>query len=120
MLDYHFPGNIRELRNIVEYCANVCRCTTIDRSDLPGYLLDRAGGGAAAVSPAVAKRDEPPVPGGSAPAGTRAGGDNWAAIEREMILEALKTARGNRSKAAGMLGWGRTTLWRKMIQHGLA
>jgi PAS domain S-box-containing protein len=121
LINYHFPGNIRELRNIVEYCANVCRCPVIDRNDLPGYLLDRAREGVVAAGPSTtAGRDEQPVPDESAPAEVKAGGENWAAIEREMILEALKAARGNRSKAAGVLGWGRTTLWRKMIQHGLA
>ncbi|RPH38642.1 MAG: sigma-54-dependent Fis family transcriptional regulator, partial [Desulfobulbaceae bacterium] len=47
-------------------------------------------------------------------------GENWPAIEREMILQALKNTKGNRSKAAELLGWGRTTLWRKIVQHGLA
>jgi transcriptional regulator with PAS, ATPase and Fis domain len=121
LINYHFPGNIRELRNIVEYCANVCRCAAIDRSDLPGYLLDRAGAGAVVASPSsAARREEKPVSDAGAPGREKTGGGNWTAVEREMILEALKTARGNRSRAAAILGWGRTTLWRKMIQHGLA
>ena len=120
LLNYHFPGNIRELRNIVEYCANVCRCTTIDKDDLPRYLFDRTEEGTVVVDPpAVSRRNAKPVPAVSVPAGAKTGGENWPAVEREMILQALKAARGNRSKAANILGWGRTTLWRKIIQYGL-
>jgi DNA-binding NtrC family response regulator len=35
-LDYPYPGNIRELRDIVEYCANVCRKQDIDTEALRG------------------------------------------------------------------------------------
>ena len=41
LLAYPYPGNIRELRNIVEYCANVCRKQDIGKEDLPSYLFDR-------------------------------------------------------------------------------
>ncbi len=36
-----------------------------------------------------------------------------------MIIEALKKTGGNRSKAAKALGWGRTTLWRKLKRYNL-
>ena len=45
---------------------------------------------------------------------------SWPALERTMILDALVQARGNRTRAAEILGWGRSTLWRKMKQYGLA
>ena len=48
------------------------------------------------------------------------GGRDWLAIERELIVNTLTSTRGNRSRAAGILGWGRTTLWRKLKLHGLA
>jgi transcriptional regulator of acetoin/glycerol metabolism len=44
---------------------------------------------------------------------------NWREMERRMISEALLKSRGNRTKAAKLLGWGRSTLWRKMKQHNL-
>ena len=46
-------------------------------------------------------------------------GGSWDAIEREMILEAMKKAKGNRTQTARNLGWGRTTLWRKMNRYGI-
>ena len=46
-------------------------------------------------------------------------GRDWLAIEKELIVNTLTQTRGNRSKAAALLGWGRTTLWRKLKSHGL-
>ncbi len=120
LLGYPYPGNIRELRNIVEYCANVCRKNDIGRDDLPSYIFDRA-------KRPPAHDNHPPTVRPSQVAeklvvvdpGRKSGGENWPAIERDMILAALTSTKGNRSKAAAMLGWGRTTLWRKIVQYGL-
>jgi PAS domain S-box-containing protein len=121
LLEYPYPGNIRELRNIVEYCANICRKSDIEREDLPRYILEKRTENQQVVQPAAsageAVRERRPAP---VTLGRPAVAENWPAIEREMILQALTTTRGNRSKAAEILGWGRTTLWRKMAQHGLA
>jgi PAS domain S-box-containing protein len=120
LLNYYYPGNIRELRNIVEYCANVCRETKIEKDDLPRYLFEQGRDNhTTAGPPAAAGKEERTETRAGTPAETQAGGANWPAVEREMILQALKTTRGNRSKAAEMLGWGRTTLWRKIVQYGL-
>jgi transcriptional regulator of acetoin/glycerol metabolism len=43
----------------------------------------------------------------------------WPDIEKQMILEALVKASGRKNKAAVSLGWARSTLWRKMKQHGI-
>ena len=44
---------------------------------------------------------------------------NWPALEGRLIMEALLKANGRRKKAAEILGWGRTTLWRKMKAYGI-
>jgi DNA-binding NtrC family response regulator len=44
---------------------------------------------------------------------------SWPDMERQMILDALYKARGRKSKAAEILGWGRSTLWRKMKHYGI-
>ncbi len=44
---------------------------------------------------------------------------SWNEIERKMIMDALIRAKGRRNTAAQILGWGRSTLWRKMKLHGL-
>ena len=43
----------------------------------------------------------------------------WKEVERRLIMEALVECHGNRGAAAGKLGWGRSTLWRKMKLHRL-
>jgi two-component system response regulator AtoC len=42
---------------------------------------------------------------------------NWADTERRLILDAMVKGGGRRSKAAEILGWGRSTLWRKMKRY---
>ncbi len=130
LLQYPYPGNIRELRNIVEYCANVCRRQDISKEDLPRYLFDRLpelpgvgdqGGPdhpVATLPPVLETITREDVT-ADAPPGRCADGDNWPAVERMMILQALTTGKGNRQKAAQLLGWGRTTLWRKIRHYGL-
>lgn len=121
LLQYSYPGNIRELRNIVEYCANVCRKSDIGRDDLPQYIFEKTSEPLPALEPApivqAIERPERPI---EILPERPVSGENWPAVEREMILQALTKTRGNRSKAAEILGWGRTTLWRKIAQYGLA
>jgi len=44
---------------------------------------------------------------------------SWAEAEQQMILDAMVKARGKRIDAAKLLGWGRSTLWRKMKRYGI-
>ncbi|MDX9835647.1 MAG: sigma 54-interacting transcriptional regulator [Desulfobulbus sp.] len=114
LMAYPFPGNIRELRNIVEYCVNICPEREIDVEHLPSSLLGRAPqpGAAAAEISRPAEGVSPSQPNATAAV-------DWLTIERELIVNTLTLTRGNRSRAAVILGWGRTTLWRKLKQHGL-
>ena len=43
----------------------------------------------------------------------------WGEVERDMILKSLTKTGGNRTKAAELLGWSRSKLWRKIKHHGL-
>ncbi len=123
LLSYSYPGNIRELRNIVEYCANVCRKADIGKEDLPRYLFDRlpescqnGEQGAPLSLPVSGVKEKMPFAANKEP---RIEGENWPTIEKEMILQALAAGKGNRQKAAELLGWGRTTLWRKIKHYEL-
>ncbi|MBW1887096.1 MAG: sigma-54-dependent Fis family transcriptional regulator, partial [Deltaproteobacteria bacterium] len=114
LLNYAYPGNVRELRNIVEYAANICQTELIGMEHLPGYLADVR----------IVNHEEEgleahtfvPV---SHETCKQTSGMNWAAIERRLIIDTLVKVNGRRSRAADILGWGRTTLWRKMKQYGL-
>lgn len=119
---YAYPGNVRELRNIVEHAVNICPGGEIKPSHLPTYIY-------ASPSKYV------PLPQkNSAEAGSHRGdgampsastgvafaqGSTWSDIEKGQILGALMKTGGNRSLAARELGWGRSTLWRKIIRYGL-
>jgi len=114
LLDFTYPGNVRELRNIVEYAVNICEEEQILLKHLPAYLTDPN----ARDWDREEKRDSPSR---CAPeTQTRIPDKDWASAEKTMIMDALLRAKGRRSKAAEVLGWGRSTLWRKMKHHGLS
>jgi transcriptional regulator with PAS, ATPase and Fis domain len=100
LLAHRWPGNIRELFAALESAAIRCDGTTIQAQNLPPEIRDaRAGSGAP-----VSERYNHP--------GSQEG-------EKEAIQEALRQADGVRTRAAELLGMGRTTLWRKMKDYGL-
>ncbi len=115
LLGYGYPGNVRELRNIVEFAVTLCRAERIEPEHLPPYLPaagDVAGGQGDGGSAGRQESNGVPVSLGPQP-------QTWSGIERQRILEALLRCDGNRSKAAAVLGWGRSTLWRKMKLYEL-
>lgn len=128
LLGYAYPGNVRELKNIVEYAVTFCVTESVAVRHLPDYLRGgqpRPGGeaGPEAMLRAIAETDgKTPVHAqreGETQAEHGVADGTWREMERRMILDALKQAKGKRSRAADLLGWGRSTLWRKMKGLGL-
>ncbi len=109
LLNHPYPGNIRELRNIMEYVFIFCHRGEIQHPHLPAYLRPDSRNDAAGNGP-----PHIPAEAGAGPAQLIA-----AQGEKEHILEALNRARWNKSKAAGLLGIDRTTLWRKLKKYGI-
>ena len=110
LLNYAYLGNVRELKNIIEYATNICPSELIGMDHLPVYLSETGTawhGHDGPRSPLKHKYRE------------EKSGMNWAAIERQLIIDTMIKVNGHRSKAAKTLGWGRSTLWRKMKQYGL-
>ncbi|MGL1936246.1 MAG: sigma 54-interacting transcriptional regulator [Fibrobacterales bacterium] len=103
-LTYNFPGNIRELENIINHLVVFARNSIIHYSDLPDYLQNQ--------STLVTSNS----PSGSNEISTNQKNDdeNDTRSEKERIFETLKTAEGNKSLAANMLGIHRSTLIRKL------
>ena len=94
MLKQHeWPGNIRELRNVINVAARNVEEAVITASDLP---ISRSS---PEVSDSLRLRD--------------------SNAERQRIIEALEKTEGNKTQAAKLLGIGRTTLVYKLKQHGL-
>jgi PAS domain S-box-containing protein len=101
LLNYNYPGNVRELENILEHALIICREDIIQPRDLPEYLQNHR---------TVGKADSP----------TRiAVAHNYKNKEREKILQALRDNNWHRQKTARALRVDRTTLWRKMRQFGI-
>jgi len=113
MKDYSYPGNVRELRNIVEHAITLSHGKTIKAEHLPEYLLQ--GDDAERYAPVWGA-----VAPGLAGAGEETGrAKRWDDVEKEMIIDALRKSRGKRSDAAKRLGWARSTLYRKLKHHGI-
>jgi PAS domain S-box-containing protein len=104
LLNHDYPGNIRELENILEHALIVCRDAVVSRQHLPTSLQD---------SP---RRMFPDIP--APPVPVALAGDVRAS-EKGMILEALEQHRWRRGDTAAALKIDRSTLWRKMKRYGL-
>jgi len=99
LLNYDFPGNVRELENIVERAVVLCRGNRIETECLPVELLQRTPG-----SP----QDQPAAP-----------ANPLFEAEAAAIRQALHHNDGHRARTAEELGIDKTTLWRKMKKFGI-
>ena len=116
LLQYHYPGNIRELKNIVEYAINISNQQRIRCRHLPSYILNAPN---QMTEPAVSASWQVQEPGIDIPPRSRHPQQSWHEIEKQLILDALTREGGRKSKAALSLGWARSTLWRKMKKYGI-
>jgi transcriptional regulator with PAS, ATPase and Fis domain len=124
LLAYDYPGNVRELRNIVEYAVNICQDSKIFPAHLPAYLVESrpAEGRPEPNSSQQASPPEYQPNPAQSPAQIPAAVPeeaNWPRAEKRIIMDALHKAKGNRSRAAALIGWSRSTLWRKMKLYGI-
>jgi len=134
---YRWPGNVRELENAIEGAAVVAKGEAVLLTDLPAEIAQATGGGAGGgtvpVPPTVTREARLPESGSPAPETAAPG---WAelvthlfrlarqdpelklidAVERELVLNALRETRGNQVQAAKLLGMTRATL-RKRIER---
>jgi two-component system, NtrC family, response regulator AtoC len=111
---YPFPGNVRELRNIVEYAVNVCDGNQIQLHHLPAYVLEDE-----AQEPESDPIGEYGATPSTAAPPTSAAEGTWIETERKLLMDAMVKAQGRKSAAAEILGCCRSTLWRKLKRHGI-
>jgi DNA-binding NtrC family response regulator len=98
LLRYPWPGNVRELENAMERTAILAREEIVSPQDLPPHIATGTGLGPAPSLPLEQSLVE---------------------IEKAHILHILERCGRNYSRAADILGIGRTTLWRKLKEYGL-
>ena len=100
LLNHHYPGNIRELENIIEHAFVLCRDAEINPGHLPQELMRNISGLMDHNARSIKELRE--------------------RAEATTILNALYKHEGNRQKIAAELGINKTTLWRKMKKFGLS
>jgi len=103
LLAYQWPGNVRQLRNVVESMVVVDYDGLLDVDDLPEELSDRV--------------ETPAAPSGNSLSSLV--GQPLSELERLFIVETLRLCAGNREEAARLLGIGERTLYRKIKEYGL-
>lgn len=126
---YPFPGNVRELANILERAAVFCPPGgSIGLAHLPPEVRETQGHGILPVggvsAPSRAQDMAVSVPQAAAPGApsqpdTSAPLVPLAEMEKQHILHALELAGDNRTLAADMLGISRSSLWRKLREYGV-
>jgi DNA-binding NtrC family response regulator len=98
---YEWPGNIRQLQNVIERMVVLCRGNEITLSDLPDFLQPKG----IDSMPSEAVR--------------LAEGMTLDAVEKQLILQALKKCDWNQTQAARYLGVTRKTLLGRISKHGI-
>ena len=97
MMDYEWPGNVRELENCIQRTLALGNAPEIQVVDLPSNLLYAVGG---------PPHDQRTL-------------TTLQELEQRAIVQALQATKGDRLRAAKLLGIGKTTIYRKLKEYGL-
>jgi Nif-specific regulatory protein len=98
LMSYHWPGNVRELENTIERAVLICDGSVIHAHHLPPALQTAEASGTTMSVPLA---------------------DAIAKYERSLVEDALKSARGNRAKAARLLQTTERIFSYKVARHGI-
>jgi DNA-binding NtrC family response regulator len=107
LVDAVWPGNIRQLRNVLERACMLAEGPVITEQDVSASLLPVAPGNASLARPAAASHTEP-------------SGQALSSLERQHIMKVIAETGGNKARAARQLGLSRRALYRRLERHGLA
>jgi Nif-specific regulatory protein len=98
LMSYHWPGNVRELENVIERAVLLSTDDVIHGHHLPPTLQTAEASGTAFSGNLPQTMDN---------------------VERELILDALKSGRGNKAKAARILGISERLMGLRVQKHGI-
>jgi len=101
LMDYNWPGNIRELENVIERAIILCKGTKITSEDFPEFLSNLKKEEVSFENNNLKLKEALKYP------------------EKDLILKALNSVNWNRNEAARILGINRTTLYKKMRRFRL-
>jgi PAS domain S-box-containing protein len=96
LFSYAFPGNIRELENILHHAFILCQSPIIEKKHLPDYLTASKQANRTILTP-----------------------DSFQEFEKRKILQSLERNKYSRIRSAKELGMHVATLWRKMKRYGI-
>jgi transcriptional regulator of acetoin/glycerol metabolism len=98
LVNYDWPGNIRELINAIEYAFVLCSGDEIKKNNFPPNI-----NGKNRLSSAKRPKND----------------RRTNSEQKEVFLDALKKTGGNKSEAAKILGISRVTLWKRLKEHDI-
>jgi len=98
LMKYEFPGNVRELENIIEHAFVLCHGSQIEIEHLPKEFIEKFQEDKMSNPKSAGRLKE---------------------AESDLIIDTLKKHGGNRSKAAEELGIDKSTLWRKIKKYNI-
>ncbi|MCO7596685.1 MULTISPECIES: sigma-54-dependent Fis family transcriptional regulator [Pseudomonas] len=113
LLDFAWPGNVRQMRNVLRTLVALCEDHRIEHADLPPIVKHGATPVAAGLP---ANEGEPLVMAGQPHGGPATLED----VERDALLAVLEAKRWHMTHVAEHLGISRNTLYRKLRKHGIA
>jgi len=124
LLRYHWPGNVRQLQNVIERAVVLTTGSMITRRNLPHEVVHATAFDAAAPAPGMANHGFSNSELSESPPQIRAlltdsQSFNLAEREKAALMAALDQCNGNKKKAAELLGIHRPTLYTKLKKFGL-
>ena len=96
LLRYDFPGNVRELENVIERCLTLAMADEIGPEELPAAVMNRQQNAKRLLLSDIATD-----------------------AEKNHIISVLRTTQGGKTRAADILGISRKTLWEKINAYGI-